>query len=365
MAAAGEHLRYSRALPFGRLARSAGRAGPLLDRCRPAPARAVALCPGRLERRIGLRDRCASGTNYRVRLDEHVARLLNDEHNPPVSPQATDTRFSDPAQPRAAVDAHPLWYHTLELAPGLVTRGWFDLRPVVNRLPWPEVRGKRCLEVGPWDGFFSFELERRGAAAVVAVDIGDHQDWDWAPRVRELGVAAMAGMAGPKIDAGFKLAREILGSKVERRVINVYDLSPQSVGTFDVVVCGSLLLHLRDPVRALEAIRSVCHGRFLSTETIKLRLSTRHPRYPVAHFGSGENGQWWIPNVAGYRRMVHAAGFTVERTTKPFSIPLGAAHPARQMAMSRRLRTAPRRLAGRILTRGEDGVHQAALLARP
>ena len=58
----------------------------------------------------------------------------------------------------AEVASHPLWYHTLELGPDIVTAGWFDLRPRVDRMPWPDVRGKRCLDVGTWDGFLAFEL---------------------------------------------------------------------------------------------------------------------------------------------------------------------------------------------------------------
>src|SRR5581483_2941262 len=55
---------------------------------------------------------------------------------------------------RAAVAGVRRWYHCLEVAPGVVTPGLFDLRPVVDRLPWPEVRGRRCLDVGTADGYF-------------------------------------------------------------------------------------------------------------------------------------------------------------------------------------------------------------------
>src|SRR5207244_9825176 len=72
----------------------------------------------------------------------------------------------------------PYWYHSIELGPGVVTPGVFDLRPIVERLPWPDLAGKRCLDVGTSDGFFAFELERRGAGEVVAVDIGRHEQWD-------------------------------------------------------------------------------------------------------------------------------------------------------------------------------------------
>ena len=69
------------------------------------------------------------------------------------------------------------WWHTIEVAPGIVTPGGWDLRPTSAQLPWPDVSGKRCLDVGTMDGFWAFELERRGAAEVVATDIGPaHSD---------------------------------------------------------------------------------------------------------------------------------------------------------------------------------------------
>src|SRR5690606_2603762 len=87
----------------------------------------------------------------------------------PNLPRVTAT--SDPVttvdEMRRAVDDHPFWYHTIDVAPGVTTKGWFDLRGVVDLMPWPDVRGKRCLDIGTFDGFFAFELERRGAAEVV------------------------------------------------------------------------------------------------------------------------------------------------------------------------------------------------------
>ena len=119
---------------------------------------------------------------------------------------------------RERVAANPLWYHTIELEPGLVTSGWFDLRPVVDRLPWPDVRGKRCLDVGTYDGFLAFELERRGAGEVVATDIGGHEGWDWPHELRSRGPAYLAALAGPKGN-GFEIAHEALveGAEVDAR----------------------------------------------------------------------------------------------------------------------------------------------------
>jgi SAM-dependent methyltransferase len=259
---------------------------------------------------------------------------------------------------RARVAANPLWYHTLEPAPGVVTPGWFDLRPVVDRLPWPDVRGKRCLDVGTYDGFLAFELEKRGAAEVVATDIADHQSWDWPARVRARGPEALAAIAGPDKGLGFRIAAELLGSKVERVEVSAYDLSPDRVGEFDVVVCGSLLLHLRDPVRALEAMRSVCRGQLLSLEEVRLGL--RHARRPVAELdGTSEMCQWWVPNAAGHRRMLEAAGFDVLRATRPFTEPFGPGHPSRTRPRDRLRDVSTRLLAGGV------GVPTAAALAAP
>ncbi len=261
----------------------------------------------------------------------------------------------------AAADDVQLWYHTLDLPAG-PTRGWFDLRGVAAKLPWPQVRGRRCLDVATYDGFYAFELERRGAAAVVATDIADHGDWDWPVLVREQGPERLAALAGPK-GRGFHHAHAALRSAVEKVECNVYDLSPDRVGTFEVVVCGSLLLHLRDPVRALEAIRSVCDGWFLSVEAVSLPLSTLFPRRPMAELVDDDTlCQWWIANAAGLRRMLEAGGFEVTAATGPFAIPFGAAHPP-TAGLTPRERA--RGLLRRAAMHGRDGVPHAAVLARP
>jgi hypothetical protein len=57
------------------------------------------------------------------------------------------------------------WWHTIEVAPGVVTPGGWDLRPTAERLPWPpSLAGMRCLDIGTMDRFWAFELERRGRA---------------------------------------------------------------------------------------------------------------------------------------------------------------------------------------------------------
>jgi len=63
------------------------------------------------------------------------------------------------------------WWHVIDLPDGSVTPGGWDLRDVARQLPWPDLSGKRCLDVGTADGFWAFEMEKRGAADVLATDL--------------------------------------------------------------------------------------------------------------------------------------------------------------------------------------------------
>jgi hypothetical protein len=108
----------------------------------------------------------------------------------------------------------------------------------------------------------------------------------------------------------------------------------------------------------LEAIRSVCGGVFLSAEQVRPDLSALLRRKPVAQFLRGENCQWWVPNVAGHREMVAAAGFEIERSSGLYAIPLGEGHPHRDT------RPRPEQRLSRLLARG-PGIAHAAVLARP
>jgi tRNA (mo5U34)-methyltransferase len=266
-----------------------------------------------------------------------------------------------PASPLERVNAVPLWYHTIEVSPGVVTPGWFDLRAVSGTWPWPDVRGKRCLDVGTADGYLAFQLEDRGAAEVVAIDLADHSDWDFAAPKQSANAAYTASVFATEKGMGFRTAHALRGSKVQYEQLSVYDLSPERLGTFDVVVCGSLMLHLKDPVRALEAIRSVCTGAFLSSEQIDPIVTITSFRRPAAQVRAGYNTQWFVPNPWGHRAMVRAAGFSIEATTRPYAIAFGASHPSPRKGW----RSLGHGMATRLITGGHDGVAHAALRARP
>ncbi len=145
-------------------------------------------------------------------------------------------RITDPATVRRLIAEHGRWWHQIELAPGIVTPGDDSNRmklPILDSLGLPQdMRGLRVLDIGCSDGYFSFAMEERGAS-VVATDFV------------------------PETYTGFATARKILGSSVEYRMDNVYNVEPRTYGQFDVVLFMGVLYHLRKPLAALDAIRSV------------------------------------------------------------------------------------------------------------
>ena len=250
------------------------------------------------------------------------------------------------------------WYHTLELPGGVVTPGEYDLRPIVDRLPWPSsLAGMRCLDVGSRDGFYAFEMERRGAAEVVSLDVDD-------PAAYHLPEPApVGGDPAAEVEAGkraFEAASAALGSNVNRVYRSVYDVDPAEVGTFDLVVVGTLLLHLRDPIRALEAIRACTRGRLIVNDVVAAGAITLHRR-PMAELLMRDGPFWWVANPAGLRRMVEAAGFRVVDDSRPYVVPWGAGGQRLSLrrTFSRPLTDIPRRLIHR------RGALHVWLLAEP
>lgn len=266
----------------------------------------------------------------------------------------------DDADWAARVAALPEWYHTIDIAPGVVTPGWFDLRSLPAELPIPaSTAGMRCLDIGTFDGFWAFELERRGAAEVTAVDVLDPEKWDW-PVGSEASVVEAVGRR-KAAGRGFDIAREALGSKVERREMSVYDLDPAAIGTFDFVYVGSLLLHLRDPVRAVERVASICSGQALFVDAVDLPLSRLFPRRPIATLDGIGRPWWWKPNTAGLARMITAGGFQVTSGPQLVYMRGGVGFQAGTVSL-RRLR----RIDGwQELVTQRRGEPHAAVLARP
>jgi tRNA (mo5U34)-methyltransferase len=155
---------------------------------------------------------------------------------------------------------------------------------------------------------------------VVSVDIEDPDD------VHIPGGSPDSALVRDELAAGnraFDLARSALGSRVERRHRSIYGLSPRDLGDFDFAVIGTLLLHLRDPVSALAAVRELTGGRLLLNEPVipAIRPSLRRRAIAEPLFYGGPF--WWLCNPAGLRHLLRAAGFDVLESSRPYIVPFG------------------------------------------
>ena len=187
------------------------------------------------------------------------------------------------------------WFHSHAFADGEEVRGIKSL-PVLNAeadvFMKHGVAGKTVLDIGAWDGFFSFEAERRGASRVVATD---HFCWSgdgWATR------------------AGFDYARKKLGSKVEAIDVDVPDLSPAALGTFDVVMLFGVLYHTKDPFKTLEVAAAMCNDCLIvETETALDAVDIPLMRYHLGASLFGDPTNYWSPNVRCLQDMLREIGF--------------------------------------------------------
>jgi tRNA (mo5U34)-methyltransferase len=197
------------------------------------------------------------------------------------------------------------WFQQINLGNGIITPGAEHSPGKLEILGIPEnLRGWSVLDVGAWDGFFSFEAERRGARSVLATD---HFCW---------------GGGGWGTDAGFNLARKVLRSKVQAKRIDVLDHSPETVGVFDLVLFLSVLYHMRHPLLALEKMASVTRN-MLILETHVDMLDCPRPAmafYPSAEL-CNDASNWCGPNPAMIEAMLKTVGFQkVQVHCGPFNL---------------------------------------------
>jgi len=129
------------------------------------------------------------------------------------------------------------WWHSIDLGNGEVTPGRVNQQGEEQKLCLPNLAGLTVLDIGTWDGYYAFLAERLGASRVLATD-----SFMW-----NRGTGR----------AGFDYAHSRLGSHVESLELDVMELSPERVGTWDVVLFLGVLYHLRHPLLGLEHVVSV------------------------------------------------------------------------------------------------------------
>ena len=220
------------------------------------------------------------------------------------------------------------WWHSIDLGQGVVTPGTKPVATMeaeIAQLDLGDLTGKTVLDIGAWDGAFSFECERRGAARVVALD---HFIWsvDLDAQQDYLAACAADGTAPRPWDEvpsvwkpdelpgkrGFDAAHEALGSKVEAVVADFSHMDLSTLGTFDLVLYLGVLYHLPDPYGSLQRVATV--SRDLAIVETEMLVVPGADHYGVCEFLAADDlgrdpTNWWVPNRTALVGMLRAAGF--------------------------------------------------------
>ena len=209
---------------------------------------------------------------------------------------------------REQVAQYPFWYHHIELPDGVVTPGEHPLFEQRYNLP-ADLTGMRVLDVGAWDGYWTFECLKRGAKYVLAID--DFSD--------KLGL--LEGRSGWE---QFDLCCQSLGfgaeghGPCERREMSLYDVTEANCGRFDLILFLGTIYHCKYPQLALDTLSAVCDGTMIVESAVCDHFSTYKPGgrqgdraiefMPTDEYG-GNPSNWFVPTLAALGDMVEAAGF--------------------------------------------------------
>jgi len=198
------------------------------------------------------------------------------------------------------------WYHTITFPDGEVTPGIYDHRELLPHYGMPDdMRGKRALDVGTANGFWAFEMERRGAE-VTAVDLPSSLELDLPPQALALLRSRPPRPRGQR----FREAHARLDSKVRYLDASVYSLEGEDLGLFDVVHAGDILLHLERPLEALRRLRDVTQGELILSDVVDPDLPSREgEEFVTKYLGGWNTCTWWYPSVDALGQMIIDAGF--------------------------------------------------------
>jgi 2-polyprenyl-3-methyl-5-hydroxy-6-metoxy-1,4-benzoquinol methylase len=142
------------------------------------------------------------------------------------------------------------WYHSIELLPGLFTKGndFRNIRLTREMLKGCELENMNCLDVGAQDCLIAILMKRRGASSVTAQDI--------------ISRRKQVELLKKILQLDFNYISRTRLSKL-RGITKTLGLHP-----FDVVVFSGVLYHMFDPLRGLALVRGmVRNGGLLVIET--------------------------------------------------------------------------------------------------
>ncbi|MEI6609649.1 MAG: methyltransferase domain-containing protein [Deltaproteobacteria bacterium] len=192
------------------------------------------------------------------------------------------------------------WWHRIELDDGLFTPGEVvhvsdGSDYATKRFGMPkDLSGKTVLDVGAWDGYFSFEAERRGAGKVVACDVSVDSGGNWGGT------------------DGFNFAKKILKSNVIFKECSIEELISNKIGNYDVVMCYGVLYHLQNLMPAIQNLAAVTKEYALIETAVLPAAMDTNPNLPLCAFLQGfdnDPSNYWYPNTKCLKAMLYFYGF--------------------------------------------------------
>lgn len=236
-----------------------------------------------------------------------------------------------PVEDRAAdlrrrVAEHPFWWHSIELADGVVTPGHKSLDVLegeLESLRLPDLRGKTVLDIGAWDGYFSFAAERLGALRVVALDFHTWATDMIAFRDPPPSASDAVTLWDPSAlpgKRGFDIAHQVLDSRVETVFGDLLTLDPAELGTFDVVLFLGVLYHTRYPLEMLERVAALTAGTMvLETESFSIpgRTASLAQFFETDEL-AGDASNWWSFTEPALTGMCRSSGFSQVAFLEPY-----------------------------------------------
>ena len=201
---------------------------------------------------------------------------------------------------RQLVDSYNSWWHSIDFGDGVISKGRkTNIQGMLEELnSWSLneaslFKNKTVLDIGAWDGYYSFHAERSGASSVSALDGFIWLDKSWGSKT------------------GFDISKKIFNSNVNEIVQDVMDMTPETTGTYDFIICAGVLYHLHNPMLALELISRLLNpGGSLFIETTCARVTSSSPimEYHPSDSLDGDKSNFWSMNTDCLKYMLIDSG---------------------------------------------------------
>jgi tRNA (mo5U34)-methyltransferase len=187
------------------------------------------------------------------------------------------------------------WFHTIDLGGGHLTPGPQDAQVDHIRKAFLDIdfRGKKVLDIGCWDGLWSFEAEKRGAAEVYSTDLVSQRGGDV---------------------TNYRLAHAILGSRARYfPTLSVYDVHQLGETDFDVVIYMGVFYHIKDPLLAFARLRQVTkEGGLIIVEGEAIQSDDCFAKFYFHEDYAQSASNWWVPTIPCLRQWVECSSFRIE-----------------------------------------------------